>query len=190
MARSRIFIGIEIDDAMREQIATLQAVLAESGATVKWVDRQNLHVTLLFLGDVDDRDLYAISKIVSTASRREPPFRLSVSGVGAFPNLRRPKTIWAGITEGTETLQRIHVALEEPLIDLGCYRQEERSYTPHLTLGRTQSEVDSNVLSAELPKHVQWDGGETMIEELVIFSSELRRSGPEYTVVARAELGT
>lgn len=189
MARVRTFIGVQIDDAIRETIAALQGTLAGSGAEVKWVEPHNLHVTLLFLGEVDERELYAISKIVSTAARREPPFRLGVSGVGAFPNLRRPKTVWAGLTEGAEALRRLHAAMEPPLLELRCYRKEDRGYNPHLTLGRTKGEGDSTALAAELPKHKDWVGGETPVDEVVIFSSELRRGGPEYAVLARSKLG-
>ncbi len=188
MARIRTFVAIEIDDAIRSNAVALQKLLGNTGADVKWVEPHNLHVTLVFLGDVHERELGAVCLAVTRAAAREPAFTLRVSGVGAFPTPRRPKTLWAGITEGAAEIIRLHTALEQPLLELGCYRQEERAYTPHLTLGRVSAEDDTQLLATELPKHLAWNGGQTAIEQVVIFTSELRREGPEYTVIGRAKL--
>lgn len=189
MARTRTFIGVDVGPEIRRAAGDLQAELARSGASVKWSEEANLHVTLLFLGDVDDRELVEVCRVVAKAAKAEPPFVLSVAGVGAFPTPRRPKVVWGGITDGLESLVRLHAALEQPLFDLGCYRREERAYTPHLTLGRTDREADGNILAGELPKHLTWTGGQTMVEEVLVYSSELRKGKPEYTVLARAPLG-
>jgi RNA 2',3'-cyclic 3'-phosphodiesterase len=188
MARTRIFIGIDIGDGIRASAVALQQALAKTGAEVKWVEAENLHVTLLFLGEVDDRELYAVSKAVKEVAASEPPFPLRVSGVGAFPNARRPKIIWAGITEGADELQRLYTALEARMLELGCYRKEERGYTPHLTLGRAKGDADGLALAPELPKRMAWNGGRTTVDEVLVFSSELERGGPVYTVIGRAEL--
>ena len=188
MARTRTFIGVDVGPDMRRAAGDVQASLARSGAAVKWAEEVNLHVTLLFLGDVDDQDLMNVCRIVSKAAVKEPVFPLSVAGIGAFPNPRRPKVIWGGITEGLDALVRLHAAMEPPLFDLGCYRREERAYTPHLTLGRTDSEADGQILAAELPKYLTWAGGQAIISDVRVYSSELRKGKPEYTVLARAPL--
>ena len=149
---------------------------------------ENMHVTLLFLGEVDDRELHAVCRAVKGAAAGEPPFPLRVSGVGAFPTPRRPKILWAGITDGAESLQRLNAALEGPMLELGCYRKEERGYTPHLTLGRVKGDSDSLALASELPKRLAWDGGRAQVDEVLVFSSELERDGPTYTVIGRAPL--
>jgi RNA 2',3'-cyclic 3'-phosphodiesterase len=190
MARVRTFIGVEIGDEIRRKAVSLQQQLGRSGAGVKWVSPENLHVSLLFLGEVDDRDLLPVCRAVEEAARREPPFPLRVSGVGAFPTPRRPKVVWAGITDGADSLRRLYELLEKRMLDLGVYRKEERSYTPHLTLGRVRGEADGFALAGELPKLLAWDGGRTVVNEMVVFSSELRKDGPEYAVLARGELGT
>jgi RNA 2',3'-cyclic 3'-phosphodiesterase len=188
MARVRTFIGVEVGEDIRDNATALQQVLAKTGAAVNWTPPGNLHLTLLFLGEVDDRDLPAVCRIVAEAAATEPPFTVRVSGVEAFPNARRPKTLWAGVTDGTAELIRLHDAMEQPLLELGCYRREERAYTPHLTLGRVKSDEAGNRLAPELPKHLGWDGGQTMVTEVVLFSSELRRDGPEYTALGRGAL--
>jgi 2'-5' RNA ligase len=190
MPRTRTFIGVDVGDDIRTRAAALQADLAGSGADVKWVEPPNLHVTLLFLGEVDDRELVDVCRAVTAAARRESPFPLRVAGVGAFPTPRRPKILWGGVTDGADNLARLHAAIEAPLLDAGTYRREDRAYTPHLTLGRAKSDEDGNLLAPLLPKLLAWDGGQTMIDEVLVYSSELRRDGPEYTVVARAPLGS
>jgi RNA 2',3'-cyclic 3'-phosphodiesterase len=188
MARTRTFLGVAVGDEIRSAAAALQQTLGRCGATVNWVPRENMHVTLLFLGEVDERDLPGVCRAVTRATANEPPFELRVSGVGAFPTPRRPKTIWAGTTDGTAELTRLYAALETPLMDTGAYRREDRAYTPHLTLGRVKSEADGQVVAAELPKYLAWPGGRTVVDEVLVYASDLRREGPEYTVLARGPL--
>lgn len=188
MGKTRTFIGIDIGAAIRASTTALVKELAKTGAAVKWVAPESMHVTLLFLGEVDDRELHAVCKAVQGAAASEPPFSLRVSGVGAFPTTRRPKILWAGITEGVEPLQRLNVALEERMLELGCYRKEERGYSPHLTLGRVKGDSDALALAAEIPKRLAWEGGRVAVDEVLVFSSELDRAGPVYTVIGRAPL--
>jgi 2'-5' RNA ligase len=188
MGQIRTFIGVEIGDDIRRKAVALQQQLARTGARVKWVEPQNLHVSLLFLGDLDERDILPVCRAVEEAASHEGPFPLRVSGVGAFPTPRRPKVVWAGVTDGADPLRRLYGRLEAKMLDLGVYRKEERGYTPHLTLGRVKGEADGFKLTPELPKLLAWDGGRTVVNEVVVFSSELRKDGPEYTVLARGEL--
>ena len=189
MPRTRTFIGIDIGDGIRSGTVALQQALAKTGATVKWVEPENLHVSLQFLGEVDDRELHAVCKAVKEAAAGEPPFPLRVSGVGAFPNARRPKVLWAGVTDGAEEIQRLYATLETKMLELGCYRKEERGYVPHVTLGRVKGDADGLTLAPELSKRMAWDGGRTTVDEVLVFGSELSRDGPVYTVIGRAALG-
>jgi 2'-5' RNA ligase len=96
--------------------------------------------------------------------------------------------VWGGVTDGAESLQRLHAALEEEMLELGCYRTEERGYTPHLTLGRVNDAEAGFAVAAELPKRAAWQGGRFAVEEVLVFSSEMDRDGPVYTVMGRAPL--
>jgi 2'-5' RNA ligase len=189
MARTRTFLGMKIGASTRSAAVALQDDLAATGAQAKWVEAENMHLTLVFLGELDDRDLMAVFKVAKKVAAAAGPFGIEVAGVGAFPTPRRPKVIWAGITEGADELLSLHAALEEPLIDAGAYRKEERAYTPHLTLGRPNTEADGQLLAAELPKYQDWKGGTFLVDELIVFSSEMQRKGPEYTVMGRVPLG-
>jgi 2'-5' RNA ligase len=188
VGRTRTFIAVEVSEAMRAAAVALQQAFAKTGAGVKWVTPESLHVTLLFLGEVDDRELHAVCRAAQQVAAKLPPFNLRIGGVGAFPTARRPKVLWAGITEGADDLRRLYDDLEARMPDLGCYRKEERGYTPHLTLGRVKGEADGNILAPELAKRTTWDGGRTTVDEVVVFASELTRDGPEYTALGRGEL--
>lgn len=188
MPRTRTFLAVDAGDAIRKQAIALQKQLAKSAEGVNWTDPGGMHVTLLFLGEVDDRELVRVCRAVKDVARREPPFTFRVSGVGAFPNPRRPKVVWGGITDGADDLKRLHAALEAAMLDLGCYRTEDRAYTPHLTLGRVTDDAAGLAVAAELPKLADWDGGRASAGEVRVYSSELLRSGPEYTVLSRSAL--
>jgi RNA 2',3'-cyclic 3'-phosphodiesterase len=188
MGRTRTFIAVDIAEDTRDSAIALQETLAKTGAEVNWVKPESMHITLLFLGEVDDRELHSICRAVKEIAAREPPFTLRVSGVAAFPNARHPKIVWAGITDGAEILKRLYDDLETKMLDLGGYRKEARGYTPHLTLGRVKADRDGFTLAPELAKRATWDGGRTTVNEVLVFSSELERSGPVYTVLGRGAL--
>lgn len=188
MGRTRTFIGVDIGDAIRASAAALVRELSKTGAAVKWVTPESLHVTLMFLGEVDDRELHSVCRAVKAVAAGESPFSLRVSGLGAFPTPRRPKVLWGGIADGVEPLRRLHAGLEERMLELGCYRTEEREYSPHLTLGRVNKDVDAFTIAAEIPKRQAWEGGRFAVDEVLVFSSEMERDGPVYTVIGRAPL--
>lgn len=189
MGRIRTFIAIDIGDAVRQRAIALQQKLATTTSDVKWVEPENIHVTLLFLGEVDDRELPSVCRAVAASCKQLMPFTIDIEGVGCFPNPRRPRILWIGVGEGAEELVTLHDALEAPLLDLGCYRREERKYTPHLTLGRVKSDRPSDDLAGILAKQTAWHGGTVPVDEVLVMSSELRSSGPVYAVLSRAPLG-
>jgi 2'-5' RNA ligase len=188
MARVRTFIAIDLDKPIRDRLLALQENLARAGNEVKWVEPENLHVTLLFLGEVDQRDVPAVCRVVGEGCVSHAPFPMSVETVGCFPNPRRPRVLWVGLGEGTQEVCALHDALEPPLLDLGCYRQEERKYTPHITLGRVKNDRPTDNLALALARQSAWKGGETTVREVLVMSSDLTPKGPIYTVMSRAKL--
>jgi 2'-5' RNA ligase len=188
MARLRTFVAIDLSKSVRDRAVVLQESLARSAPDVKWVEPQNLHVTLLFLGEVEDRTLPAVCRAVADVCKTHVPFVLTVEGVGCFPSPRRPRVVWIGLGQGTQEVVALHDELEGPLLDLGCYRREERQYTPHITLGRVRGEASADELAAALAKKAGWQGGEVRMGEVLVLSSELTPDGPVYTVLSRAAL--
>jgi 2'-5' RNA ligase len=181
---------VDVGKTLRERAVALQETLARATNDVKWVEPENLHVTLLFLGEVDERELPQVCRAVRDHVADTPAFGLSLEGVGCFPNLRRPRILWAGVGDGADELTATHDALETPLLQLGCYRREERKYTPHLTLGRVKTERPADQLAAAVAKEATWDAGRTIVSEIQVMSSQLGSRGPEYAVLSRAKLGT
>ena len=185
--RIRTFIGVAIAEPVREQLVSLQETLRAAAKQVKWVEPQNLHLTLKFLGEVDETELYAVCKSTQQAVAESAPFSMHVAGVGAFPNARRPRVIWSGIRDGADELTFLHDLLEEEFRAQG-YPREDRAFTPHLTLGRMRQPKPTPELAAAFDKLTIWEGGTTFVRELLVMSSQLSPQGPTYTVMGRARL--
>ena len=188
MSRLRTFVAVAIDKPIRDRVVALQETLARAGVEVKWVEPENLHLTLLFLGEVEDKAVPAVCQAVSDCTGQHAPFEMGIETAGCFGNPRRPRTLWVGVGQGTQELVALHDALEPPLLELGCYRREERQYTPHLTLGRVKSDRPSDKLAMALARQAGWKGGQIQVRELLVLSSDLRPEGPQYTVLSRAKL--
>jgi RNA 2',3'-cyclic 3'-phosphodiesterase len=186
--RLRTFIAVEIESFTRDRLVGLQERLAATGAAAKWVEPENLHITLLFLGEVNAREVPDICRVVADGAAAFSPFPMTLAGAGAFPTPRRPRTLIAHVTEGADQLIALHDALEPPLMELGCYRREVRAFKPHLTIGRVRGKTDNAGLSAAIRQFEAWEGGQSHVREVLVLSSQLRAEGPEYTVLSRAPL--
>jgi 2'-5' RNA ligase len=189
MPRVRTFIALDPGQAVKDRIIALQENLARTGADVKWVGPANLHLTLLFLGEVDDRELVAVCAAIDEASKKHKTFDLAVEGTGCFPNIRRPHVVWIGAGQGSAEACALHHDLEDALFKLGCYRREDRAFTPHITLGRIRGDKPMDALIAALTKKKDYSAGETVIREVLVMSSDQSANGPVYTVMSRAKLG-
>jgi 2'-5' RNA ligase len=189
MARIRTFIAIDLAAGVKNRLAALQEELAGSASGVKWMPTENMHLTLLFLGEVEELEVVSICRVVQKRAPKHAAFTLAVAGLGAFPNTRRPKILWAGLSEGNPELRGLHADLEEGLLELGCYRREDREYTPHLTLGRLSHEDRAEDWGRILAGHADWQGGSMPVDEVLVMRSEMRKGGPEYSVLGRGRLG-
>ncbi len=187
MPRIRTFLALDLGEKIRTQLVNLQEALTPLMPEVKWVEPENLHLTLLFLGEISDRDLLPVCRATQKVAQTTGNLTFTVQGVGGFPNLRRPRVLWIGVERGREELITLHDALESPLLELGCYRREERLFTPHVTLGRLKSDPTEEALAAITGKYQAFRAGEASIKELLVMSSELMASGPNYTIMSRAK---
>jgi 2'-5' RNA ligase len=188
MPRLRTFIAIDPGKAIRDQLVGLQEGLARSGVEVKWVESDNLHVTLLCLGEVELNEVPAVCDAVAGGVSSHKAFNLSIAGVGCFPNPRRPRVVWAGVGQGAQEVCAVHDAIEKPLLELGCYRREDRRNPPHITLGLIRGERSTRDLATALAQRAGWKGGDILVREIHVMSSELTPDGPVYTVLSRAKL--
>jgi 2'-5' RNA ligase len=162
--------------------------LAEAAADVKWVAAENLHWTVKFLGDVYPRELVEICRALHAAAAAVSPFRMNVAGAGAFPNVDRPRTLWLGAGDGGDGLVRLAEAVESEATRIG-FRREGRRFEPHLTIGRVRSGgPEQAALGQLIAAESDFDGGVMEVDEVVLFSSELRPQGPVYEALERVEL--
>ena len=188
MAKVRTFIAIEIPKKVQSKAFSVIDKLSKETSSIRWVSRENLHVTLKFLGDVEDRDTYAVCQAVTEVTRQNRRFTVDCNGIGAFPSVEKPRTIWLGIDEPENRLSNMYAEMEDSLQKLG-YPQEARQFRPHLTIGRIQhGRRNMGNLTTQMQNLSTTAIGEIPVNELVIFSSELTRSGPIYTTLGRATL--
>jgi 2'-5' RNA ligase len=133
----RLFVALNFPDAVREALHAATAPLREAVPRgVAWVRSEALHLTLKFLGDVEDARVPAIAEALAQVASRHVEPRLLMSGVGAFPSLARPRVVWAGI-EATPRLELVQHDLEASCATLG-FEVEGRAFRPHVTLGRVR----------------------------------------------------
>ncbi len=184
---TRTFIAVELDSAIRSRAEELINLLRSVDADVKWVETQNLHITLQFLGEVPEQQIAAVCKAVEQGAAQVRPFDLEIGGAGAFPNSNRPRTLWIGANAGSQQMADLHdnVALE--LAELG-YQDEDRRFQTHLTIGRTRSGKNVLQLGQLLKQHADFNAGRMRVEKATVFSSKLQRGGPIYEVLGTARL--
>ncbi len=185
----RTFIAVEISPEVRLAAYRLIERLRVSQAKVKWIETENLHFTLKFLGDVAAEEINNVCRAVEEAVKPFMPFELVTQGCGAFPSTARPRTVWLGVEEGGEPMELLVQAIERSLENLG-FAREHRRFTPHLTLGRVREGPAAGLkqLTDLLAKYHDFDAGTMMVNSVAVFSSTLGRGGAKYEALARIDL--
>lgn len=185
----RTFIAVEIDTAVCKQASGVIQRLSKTASEIKWVESENMHLTLKFLGDVSLTETNRICNAVAKAVEKIEPFDLEMATIGAFPNLDRPRTIWLGSDDGIEEMVDLQEAVDQSMKKVG-FRLESRRYQPHLTLGRVKRlGPDAKVLTELLKKEAYFGAGRTRVDQVIIFSSQLTKSGPIYAPIGTLPLG-
>jgi 2'-5' RNA ligase len=183
----RTFIAVVASDEIRRAAAKLAGLLRAAAGDVKWVESENLHWTLQFLGDVDQLEIPALCSAVANAALEIDCFDLEARGAGAFPGADRPRTLWLGAGGGAQAMVALHNSIQRKLDKLG-YRAEHRRFVPHLTLGRAGRNSPGRPLVRELAGLAEFEGGSMLVDEVTVFASNLTSDGPRYDVLARAPL--
>lgn len=182
----RAFIAIRIPSEVKEALRSVQALLDLGSRSINWARPESMHLTLKFLGETDERLIDTLGAGLESAASGIGPFKLTVEGVGAFPNKRRPRVIWAGIGESAE-LTELKQRVEDNVIPLG-FEPEEREFSPHLTLCRIKTPEDSMLMGSALSEASPPLKTEFTVYSVVLFKSVLRPKGAEYTAMKEAFL--
>ena len=184
---TRTFLAVECSLEVRPRATELISALAQCPVNVKWVEPENLHLTIKFLGEVSDVDLPPICSAVTEAVATFPAFDAQCRGVGAFPHAGRPRTIWIGIEEGLAEFIELHERIDRCLAKLQ-FPRERRRFHPHLTVGRVRDRRDTSPLGEYLQERSEIRLGVLCVSEVVLFSSQLTAAGPIYSPLARCAL--
>ena len=197
----RSFVAVELPEPILEAVGQLSGRLRASGARVTWIKPENMHLTLRFLGEIDEDNINRLKAILSDAYRGMSPFTLSVRGVGAFPNMRRPSVVWVGAVEAreagearsqvqlgneralgddrAEAIETAYLAAESAARAIGL-PPEEKAFHPHLTLARIKDAREAPPLVACLERERDFCAGDFTVHSVSLFSSRLTPHGPIY----------
>lgn len=180
----RCFISVDLEDPdLLDALEEAQRGLQTTGADIKCVERENIHLTLRFLGDVRESLLDRLQQLVSNTEVN--PFRLELKGLGAFPKLHRPRVIWAGISDGVEELTHIFQNINRELVEMG-FKPERRGFSPHITIARVRSGRNREKLAENVRRHSNVLFGGFEVKHVLLKKSALTPRGPIYTTLAES----
>lgn len=184
MTTIRSFIAIEIDEQNKQKISSLIAQLKKSDTHIKWITENQMHLTLKFLGNINETDVEKISNSLKFVAKTFSAFTIQFSRIGAFPNIDRPRVIWLGIDKGSGDLKLLNAKIENELEKLG-FKKEKREYTAHLTLGRVKSLKNIQNLTKLINEIKPNLEDELKINKLILFQSTLTPKGALYTPLSQ-----
>ncbi len=180
----RCFVAVDLGSQALEEILAFQRVLVDTGADLKLVEAENIHITLRFLGDTS---LSLVDKIGGELRTLGfAPFEVSIRGVGVFPNIKRINVIWAGIEEGTLSLVDVHGRVEAQLRKLSI-SPDGRGFSPHITIARVRSARNKDRLGETVLAAQNKMFGSFTVDSVKLKKSILTPKGPIYTTLAEAK---
>jgi 2'-5' RNA ligase len=188
---TRAFIAVALSDAAREALRREISSLANTLPSVRWVNVASLHLTLAFLGDLDDERLAVAHEATQAAAAQGASFALTLDRLGTFGSSHAPRVIWAGVRGDVLELRRVQKTLASELDARGFPPQERPDYTPHLTLARVKDRLPSSELIA-LQQRVNKSLAHTAmwtVTTLDVMQSELVHPTARYTTLASYPLG-
>jgi RNA 2',3'-cyclic 3'-phosphodiesterase len=179
--RIRSFIAFDLEsEQVLNKLGHAQKLLVETGADLRPVAPQNIHVTIRFLGDINPP---LVDKLhVAMQNVKFTPFTIQLKGLGVFPSLNYPRVIWAAMTEGTEQLKSIFTQLEPQIRTLG-FAADQYGFSPHLTIARVRSATNKQNLAEFVTKKADYEFGTIQANCLRLKRSQLSPKGPTYTTL-------
>jgi 2'-5' RNA ligase len=182
----RSFIAIETPPEVKADIAKVQEGLRTTNADVRWESTEKFHITLKFLGNVDEPRLNSLADRLQEALSRFGPFNMTYRGVGCFPNQHHPRIIWIGAENEDGSLTRIQETAELVAEGLG-FQKEERQFHPHITIGRVKGSKNLQALVAELG-NASFNPHAALIKDVLLMKSDLKPTGSVYSVLRSYKL--
>ena len=188
MSLLRAFIAIEIPHAIRETVCDVTSSLRnETGALVRWVPIENMHLTLKFLGDVSPANVDLLTHMLQAEAELFNCFSVQLSGLSSFPDRKRPRVIYVGI-QAPSALEALQRGIESASRRLG-YESEERRFSPHLTIGRVKQNVsatEQQTIRRALEGTKIDSLGTARVDSVHLYKSDLKPTGSVYTRLSSA----
>lgn len=187
----RVFIALQISQVATQALAEVTARLSAAVPRgVRWVDPESVHLTLKFLGNIDPGLTGQVLEAVRRAGQGSFPFRLHLSGLGAFPNQRQPRVLWTGVAGDLDELAGLQGKMEDAIAQLG-FPRDRRPFSPHLTIGRVRDGVSGElrrqigdaVAAASLEPTDSW-----LVESVHLMRSTITPGGAVYASLGSARL--
>jgi 2'-5' RNA ligase len=186
---TRAFIAIEIPVSIRNKIFESFDRVRRQLSGIKWIEVPQMHLTLQFLGEVEDAviDQEIIPRLQALTSDEET-INLQVGGVGLFPSLHKPRVFWVGLGGDGVRLKRLQGKIEKGLEGLPLH-QDKKEFHAHLTLGRIKAPNAASLWHKILEEYEKIDFGTFSVDAVILFKSVLTRQGPDYTKLKEFKLG-
>jgi 2'-5' RNA ligase len=185
----RLFLAVPLPVPVREAVRAAQVGLAEHKLPLRWVDPEQSHLTLKFLGDTPPTKVDALADRFGELVNSSNAVELTTDHLGAFPHARTPHVVWIGATGEVEPVQELVSALDEAAVAFG-FDAERRVYRPHVTVGRWMYAAHKPFDIADLLQDTPVQAAELPIDRVQLIRSILRARGPEYTLLAEWPLAT
>lgn len=180
MKKIRAFIAVEIPDDLKQALAGVQRAFQGTRNRISWVRPAGMHITLKFLGDIEERKIPEIGREMEQVASGRGLIPVEFFGTGVFPDLNRPRVLWAGIRQGADPLGGIFEELDPRLAGIG-FSGEPRPFRPHLTLGRIKQLRDRQGLATRVEENRDREIGSMTADSLHLMESRLRPEGALYT---------
>ncbi len=174
----RAFMAVEVDKDLVDKIVKVQKKIDEANALVKFVEPENLHFTFKLLGETSRDKIESIIGMTERKVEDYSPFKISIKGTGVFPNIGYIKVIWLGV-EHPGAFSKVQRELDDEFAKMGF--KKERSYVPHLTIGRVKGVQNKEQLTSTITELETVEIGSMAVDRLIFKESELTPVGPIYT---------
>ena len=175
----RCFVAIEIPQPIQVLMKNVQTRLQSEIRRASWTKPGNFHLTLKFLGDVHSETIDEVSKIIQNVADGQTPVPIEFGGVGAFPNLYRPRVLWVGVKQGAPIVSQLAKAVNLELKQLGF--PTDNRFHPHLTLARLRTPMNLEPLKNMLRQYDTIDRAVVNVDGITLIRSQLHPSGAVYT---------
>lgn len=185
----RTFLALDLNEQTRQRLVRAVEELPVGEAKIRWVESENLHVTVKFLGEVGDADMANVCRVVADAAGLVEPFDFQVRGIQAVPARGNLSMFWGGATDPEGRMAAMFEVVESALAELG-FAREQREFRPHVTLGRVKYARDGRALRAAAARMAAADFGCVAADGLVVYSSQLTPDGPIYAPMGRGEFAS